>query len=154
METWQRSMVKSVRAGKSWQVGPRHQPHLFRRLAPDVGSLPPPDLFELALEAPCLYLRRLALDMPLLLNGVPLRQPAFVLWHEVEIGLCYMEGGAPQFTFRVLLDASCSRSLTAALRESRLLRELDCRGNHLSEVPRDCLASLGFGRNQKARFVV
>jgi hypothetical protein len=122
MPVWQRSVVKSVKVGKSWRIGPRHQPQLWSRLVPDIADLPQPDLFELSLDAPCLYLRRLALDVMLLANDVLLRQPAFVLWHGVEIGLCNAEGMQPQFTFRALLDRAAIRSLQASVLQSVLPR--------------------------------
>jgi len=118
MPAWQRSIAKSVKLGKPWRIGPRHQPQFWSRLVPDIADLPQPDLFELSVDAPCMYLRRLALDMPLMANGVVLRQPAFVLWHGVEIGLCNAEGTEPQFIFRALLDRGAIRSLQASLLES------------------------------------
>jgi len=115
MPAWQRSVAKSVKLGKSWRIGPRHQPQLWSRLVPDISDLAQPDLFELSLDGPCLYLRRLALDVPLLVNGVMLRQPALVLWHGVEIGLHSAEGLQPQVAFRALLDRATIRFLKATL---------------------------------------
>mmetsp|Transcript_86265 Transcript_86265/g.200575 ORF Transcript_86265/g.200575 Transcript_86265/m.200575 type:complete len:116 (-) Transcript_86265:112-459(-) len=62
--------------------------------------------FELSWEAPCLYMRRPAKGLTLLVDGTPVEQPAHALLGNTVIGLGGRSGGPPRIAFRVFRDSA------------------------------------------------
>jgi len=110
---WQRRLAKRIAVEGSWPIGPSQQPETFQRLlccnAGDAAAsgLALPEsgcFFELSWEPPCLYLRKPAPDLPLLVDGAPVEQPAHALLGDAVIGLGLGGGGKPRIAFRILRD--------------------------------------------------
>merc|ERR1712107_249617 len=93
----------SLRDSGPWLVGRQHQPQLFPILVPNetLCSSISRSHFELAWEAPTMWLRKLTPNV-LLVNGVPAPSVRVPVAHGTHVALCRLDDGAPFLAFCLL----------------------------------------------------
>lgn len=111
---WQRTLAKQISDREEWVIGESRQPQTFRHLVLEDNSDPSRAcLFELIWDPPCLYIRRLALGMSLLVDGISERQHyVALLSRDALVSFCRAGDGdaAPRFIFRILRDLASEQA--------------------------------------------